>query len=140
MTPAKYLIDTSALARLMHDDGNAFGWDRVAEAGLIALCPIIEMEYFYSARSWDDREQNARDFASLFCWVPMDERMFRRANDVQEALTRKGQHRSAGPVDLLLAATAEQYDLTLLHRDRDFECVAAVTGQPLEWFGHERSA
>jgi predicted nucleic acid-binding protein len=54
---------------------------------------------------------------------------------VQELLTRKGQHRSAGAVDLVVAATAELQGLTLLHRDRDFDCIAAVTGQPLQWYG-----
>jgi predicted nucleic acid-binding protein len=38
-------------------------------------------------------------------------------------------------VDLVVAATAELQGLTLLHHDRDFECVAAVTGQPLQWYG-----
>jgi hypothetical protein len=37
--------------------------------------------------------------------------------------------RSAGSVDLVVAATAELQGLTLLYRDRDFECIAAVTGQ-----------
>jgi len=27
--------------------------------------------------------------------------------------------------------------LTLLHRDRDFESIAAVTGQALQWYGPE---
>jgi predicted nucleic acid-binding protein len=54
---------------------------------------------------------------------------------VQEALTKRGQHRSAGPVDLVVAATAELQGLTLLHHDRDFECIAAVTGQALQWYG-----
>jgi hypothetical protein len=49
------------------------------------------------------------------------------------SLTRKEQHRSAGAVDLVVTATAER--LTLLHRDRDVECIAAVTGQPLQWYG-----
>ena len=26
---------------------------------------------------------------------------------------------------------------TLLHRDRDFECIAAVTGQAHQWYGPE---
>jgi predicted nucleic acid-binding protein len=51
---------------------------------------------------------------------------------VQEALTERGQHRSAGPVDLMVAAAAELQGLTLLRRDRDFERIAAVTGQALE--------
>jgi len=25
--------------------------------------------------------------------------------------------------------------MTLLHRDRNFECIAAVTGQALQWYG-----
>jgi predicted nucleic acid-binding protein len=50
---------------------------------------------------------------------------------VQEQLTAKGEHRSAGPVDLLVAATAEESGLVLLHHDRDFEAIARVTGQPV---------
>jgi predicted nucleic acid-binding protein len=38
-------------------------------------------------------------------------------------------------VDLVAAATAGLQGLTLLHRDHDFECIAAVTGQPLQWYG-----
>jgi predicted nucleic acid-binding protein len=72
----------------------------------------------------------------LLCgWVPVDDRAYDRARQVQEALTKCGQHRGAGPVDLLVAATAELQGLTLLHRDRDFECIAAVTGQALQWHG-----
>lgn len=47
------------------------------------------------------------------------------------------QQRSAGAVDLVVAATAELQGLTLLRRDRDFECTAAVTGQALQWYGPE---
>lgn len=43
----------------------------------------------------------------------------------------KGEHRSAGPVDLLVAAAAEEAELTLLHHDRGFETVARTTGQPV---------
>jgi predicted nucleic acid-binding protein len=49
---------------------------------------------------------------------------------VQRLLTERGEHRSAGPVDLLLAAIAELSGLTLPHRDRDVETVAHITGQP----------
>jgi predicted nuclease of predicted toxin-antitoxin system len=67
--------------------------------------------------------------------VPVDDRAYDRAWRVQEILTQRGQHRSAGAVDLVVAATAELQGLTLLHRDRDFECIAAVTGQALQWYG-----
>ncbi|MEO3785237.1 PIN domain nuclease [Actinocorallia sp. B10E7] len=137
MNAAQYLIDTSALARFMRPDAGQYGWDQAAAAGLIAVCPITELEFFYSARSLADREQGIEDMRSLFGWTPIGDRAYDRAWKVQEALTRRGQHRSAGPVDLVLAATAELQGLTLLHRDRDFECIARITGQPLQWYGPE---
>ena len=140
MNAAQFLIDTSALARLLHDDAEQYGWDQAAAAGLIATCPVTELEFFYSARSAADRAQGIEDMRLLFGWVPVDDRAFDRAWQVQEALTERGQHRSAGPIDLVVAATAELQGLTLLHRDRDFECIAAVTGQALQWYGPARGS
>jgi predicted nucleic acid-binding protein len=75
--------------------------------------------------------------ALLVGWLPDDDRAHDRAWRVQEALTQRGQHRSAGPVDPVVAATAELQAHTLLHRERDFECIAAATGQALQWYGPE---
>jgi predicted nucleic acid-binding protein len=130
---AQFLIDTSALARLLRGHAEQYGWDQATAAGLIATCPITELEFFYSARSAADRAQGIEDVRLLFGRVPVDD----RAWQVQEILTQRGRHRSAGAVDLVVAATAELQGLTLLHRDRDFECIAAVTGQALQWYGPE---
>jgi hypothetical protein len=46
-----------------------------------------------------------------------------------QLLTETGKHRIAGPIDLLIAATAERQHLTVLCDDRDFETVASVTRQ-----------
>jgi predicted nucleic acid-binding protein len=139
VTAAQFLIDTSALARLMRPGAESFGWDQAAAAGLIAVCPITELEFFYSTRSAAGREpiweQSVADFRSLFGWVPVHDRAFARAWEVQGELTGQGQHRSAGPVDLVVAATAELHELTLLHHDRDFGVIARVTGQPVRWYG-----
>jgi predicted nucleic acid-binding protein len=135
VNPAQFLIDTSALARFMRGDAELYGWDQAAAAGLIAVCPITELEFFFSARSAADRAQGIEDMRLPFGLVPVDDRAYDRAWEVQGLLTTRGQHRSAGPVDLVVAATAELQGLTLLHHDRDFECVAAVTGQPLQWYG-----
>lgn len=137
MTPAQFLIDTSALARLMRPGAEAFGWDQAAAAGLIAICPITELEFFYSARSSADRERGIGDMRSLFGWVPVHDRAFARAWEVQGELTGRGQHRSAGPVDLVVAATAELHGLALVHHDRDFDVIAGVSGQPLHWYGSD---
>ncbi|MER5424596.1 PIN domain nuclease [Streptosporangium roseum] len=137
MSASQFLIDTSALARLMRGEAETYGWDRAVAAGLVAVCPITELEYFFSARSPADRERGIEDMRELFGWVPVDDRAYDRAWQVQGLLTAKGWHRGAGPVDLVVAATAELRGLTLLHRDHDFDCVAAVTGQPLQWYGPE---
>lgn len=63
----------------------------------------------------------------------MPDGIFERALEVQDGLMDRGAHRSAGSVDLLVAATAKAHGLTLLHYDRDFVQVAAVTGQKVQW-------
>lgn len=59
----------------------------------------------------------------------MPDGIHRRARVIQRELTAKGEHRSAGAVDLLVAAAAEEAGLTLLHYDRDSETIARTTGQ-----------
>ncbi|GAB4582770.1 PIN domain-containing protein [Nocardia sp. IFM 10818] len=135
MSAAQFLIDTSALVRLMRRTPDSLSWQHAAAAGLIAICPITELEFFYSARSMADRTKAIEDIQALFCWEPVDDHAYDRAWEVQGQLTQRGQLRSAGPVDLILAATAELRGLTLLHRDHDFDCIAAITGQPHQWFG-----
>jgi predicted nucleic acid-binding protein len=130
LTPALYLIDTSALFRIFRDKLRQAWSDQLA-AGVIAICPVVELEFLYSARSLSDRLEKLRLLHDLFGWVPMDERAWERAAEVQQLLTETGKHRAAGPVDLLIAATAERERLTMLCDDHDFETVAAVTGQPV---------
>jgi predicted nucleic acid-binding protein len=135
MMSAQFLVDTSALARFMLSGAKSFGWDEAVAAGLVAVCPITELEFCYSARSAKDRKAMIEDLRSAFGWVPVPDRAFARAEEVQAELTNLGQHRSAGPVDLVVAATAELFGLTLLHHDRDFTTIAGVTGQALRWYG-----
>ena len=75
------------------------------------------------------------DLRSAFSWVLVHDRAYARAWEVQGELASLGQHRGAGPVDLLPAATAELFGLTLLHHDQDFATIARVTGQALRWYG-----
>ena len=135
MKLADYLIDTSALVRLLRDpDVLDDRWEQTVTAGLVAVCPIVELEFLYTARSVADRAQLEEQLRAVFGWVEMPNRIYDRAAETQLELTARGTHRSAGAVDLLIAATAEYHGLSLLHYDRDFDQGrGAVTGQPMRW-------
>jgi len=55
-----------------------------------------------------------------------------RAVEVQTLLADRGQHQAPSIPDLLIAATAEISQLTVLHIDKDYELIAELTGQPTE--------
>lgn len=131
MSPALYLIDTSGLFRILQGELRKAWSDQLA-AGVIATCPIVELEFLYSARSLADRLEKQRLMHELLGWVPVHGGAYERAEQVQQLLTEAGAHRSAGPVDLLIAATAEYQRLTVLCDDRDYQTVATVTGQPVK--------
>jgi predicted nucleic acid-binding protein len=131
VTPAIYLIDTSGLFRILQGTLRKAWSDQLA-AGVIAVCPIVELEFLYSARSLADRLEKQRLMRDLFGWVAMSAGSYERADEVQQLLTEAGAHRSAGPVDLLIAATAERERLIVLCDDHDYETVATITGQPVK--------
>ena len=56
----------------------------------------------------------------------------RRALDTQAALAERGPHRVGWP-HLVTAAVAERHGVTLLHYRADYDLIAEVTGQPVEW-------
>ena len=130
MSPALYLIDTSGLFRILRDKIRQ-AWSEQLAAGVIATCPLVELEFLYSARSLADRREERRLLETVFGLVPMTDGVYERADEVQRELAETGRHRCAGPVDLIIAATAERQRLILLCDDRDFEVVASVTGQPV---------
>lgn len=133
MTPVSYLADTSAAARLLISDKFDEQWGPALSSGLIALCDLTELEILFAARSRSDRGAKQERLHQIFNWAPTPDGIFQRAREVQELLTGHGEHRSAGPVDLVVAAVAELSDLTLLHYDADFETIARHTHQRTRW-------
>lgn len=130
MSPSRFLIDTSGLFRILQQDARR-RWEDHLTAGVIAVCPVVELEFLYSARSLADRLDKVGLLREVFAYAPMWEGAYERAAEVQAILTRTGQHRSAGAIDLLIAATAERAGLAVLADDRDFSTIAQVTGQPI---------
>jgi len=132
VAPATHLIDNSVIART--------GKPLVAAAlepkvlgGLLASCSITDLEQLFSVRSGEEHRTRRADIALRYVRVPLDQRVFDRAVEVQGLLADKTQHRAASIPDLVVAAAAEQAELTVLHYDADFELIATVTGQQMEW-------
>lgn len=125
------MIDTSALARrnvVQVDDRLV---DLVAD-GLLARCGLVDLELLRGLPG-----RNVRAVAA-----GLDETLGRadvvtadldRAREVQAELATGGQHHGTAPADLVIAAVAERAGATLLHYDADFDRIAEVTGQPVEW-------
>ncbi|MBO0853186.1 MAG: PIN domain-containing protein [Nocardia sp.] len=125
-------MDTSAAARLGH------AAVRTVLSGLIAdraaaTCVTVDLEAGYSGRNFDDVQHIAQRRRALYINLPINETIADRAREVQLLMARKSQHRAAGIVDLLTAATAEFHDAVIVHYDNDFEHIAAITHQPHIW-------
>ena len=129
---ARYLADTSALARLRHlPVAELLG--PLIEAGLVATCGVIEFELAWAARTSAELDELRADRDAGDEWLATLDEDWRRALQVQAELWRSGQMRSVGLPDLLVAAVAEREQVTVLHYDADYDLVAQITGQPVRW-------
>ena len=129
---ATHLADTSALARLRHP------------AVAAVLGPLIEAGW------WPPAVSSSSNWAGLPAAAPSSTRCEPTGKQVTNGsppMTRTGTARlmcrprcgAAGSVravgfpDLLIAAVAERERVTLLHYDSDYDLIAQVTGQPMQW-------
>ena len=105
----------SALAR-MSTSPDAEKWSRLIELGQVRITTTTLLEIGHLARS--ERE-----------WSELVEA---RALEIQRIVLRGGRHRAPSVPDLLVAAVAEEADLTVLHADNDVDLITRTTGQPVE--------
>ena len=126
-----YLGDTSALARLTHP-AVAPRLAPLLESGLVARCTPTDLEAGYSSPS-PVAHRAMRRLRTAWPLATMDQPVLDRAVEVQDALADRSQQRGAKIADLLIAAAAETAGLVVLHYDHDFDLIADVTGQPVEW-------
>jgi len=127
-----WVVDTSALWRLdLASDSDR--WEDLVQRGLVQISSVTLLEVGHSARTAGEVRTWTMGrplglMPRLYLTPPAED----RAVQVQALLADQGQHRAPSVADLLLAAAAELARLTVLHVDKDFELIAAVTGQPVE--------
>lgn len=130
-TSAVWLIDKSALRPHVSSFAEVL-IPRIA-AGRVGVCLVTELEVGYSARSRQDFERIKQDVLAPLIPVMIPVAAEQRARDVQEQLVARGQHRAVAIPDLMVAAIAQIEGLTVLHYDRDFDLIADITNQSMEW-------
>lgn len=120
-----YLIDTSAIWRLLRDDQVRARWQEQVEIGAVGSCEPQRIEFRRSARNQDEYEEYQSMLGTLFPDVGVPKDVWRWIEAAQFRLAGVGALRALSPVDLLLCGTAAHHQLTILHDDRDFETAAA---------------
>lgn len=129
---AVYLADKSALTRRDTRPEASDVVEPLLLAGQIATCGIVDLELLCSAPDPATYAELAEALRAT-PRVPMTEAVVDRAIQVQAALAARPEHRSVPLPDLLIAACADSAGLTVLHYDADYERIASVTGQAVQW-------
>ena len=129
---ARYLADTSALARLHLAEVTSVLAPRI-EAGLVATLrgdrvrgPVVDVLA-------ERVRKRPRRPAAGYEWLTTEDIDWRRALDVQGILWATSRMRSVPLPDLLIAAVAERNRVTIVHYDADYDTIASITGQPTQW-------
>jgi predicted nucleic acid-binding protein len=126
------LADTSAWTNRHRDQSVEERFNDLVEDGEIAICEVVELELLMSARDGRDFAERREALEALPA-VSIEAPVWRRATDVLQLLAEEAplHHRRVKLPDLLVAAAAELASLVVVHYDRDFELIAAATGQPV---------
>jgi tRNA(fMet)-specific endonuclease VapC len=127
-----YLLDTNACIRILNDTSPSLIQRLASHApSEIRLCSIVKAELLYGARHSQQVEENLKLLARFFApfvSLPFNDRCAEHYGQIRTELARVGA--IIGPNDLLIAAIARPYDLTLV--THNLEEFGRVTGLRLE--------
>lgn len=120
----RYLLDSSALWRILRDATLRAAWASVVTVGAVGSCQPQRVEFRRSARTADEYEQMSAMFDQLYPDTAVPKSAWRWIESAQYRLLRNGAHRALPAVDLLICATAAHHGLVVLHDDNDFATAA----------------
>jgi predicted nucleic acid-binding protein len=127
-----FLADTSAYTVARRSSTAEKRLRTLAADGTLATFVTVDLGLGYSARDPSEHQGIFRIRGQLVQLASVDE-IALRAREVQALMAARSQHRAAGVMDLLTAAAAEHYGASVLHYDADFDHIAVVTGQSVDW-------
>lgn len=138
MAGAVYLADTSVYVLRRRSASVRQRFEALLAEGRLAVCQMAALEYLNNAPDPAGYEiiwgalQGQR-------WIDVTAAAMDRAMEVHRALATTSQHRNFRLPDLIIAATAELAGATVLHYDEDYDRIAKITGQPVEWVAEKGS-
>ncbi|UUN27622.1 PIN domain-containing protein [Streptomyces sp. FIT100] len=119
-----YLLDSSALWRLLRDERLRSAWRETAMDGDIRSCYPQRAEFLKSARDLTEYEERSSMFDDLYEDASLPKGAAQWVGGLQRRAAERGAHQALSAVDLLVCATAAHHGLIVLHDDKDFVTAA----------------
>jgi predicted nucleic acid-binding protein len=132
MAGAIYLADTSVYVLQGRHPQVRQRFEALLTEGRLAACQMTALEYLNNAPDPKSYEVLWRAMHG-HRWMDVTTQAMDRALEVHRRLAEAGQHRHFRLPDLIIAATAEVHGATVLHYDADYDCIARITNQAMEW-------
>ncbi|UQT61640.1 PIN domain-containing protein [Streptomyces durmitorensis] len=117
---SRYLLDSSALWRILRDDALAAKWREAAADGDIRSCYPQRAEFLMSARNCKQYEAYRALLSDLYADGSVPKGAAKWIGAVQLRAAEKGAHKALSAVGLQICATAAHHGLIVLHDDNDF--------------------
>jgi predicted nucleic acid-binding protein len=133
-----YLADTSVYVLQGRHPHVRQRFESLLAEGRLAACQMTTLEYLNNAP--DPKGYEVLHRAMLgHRWLDVTREAMDRALEVHRSLARTSHHRNFRLPDLIIAATAEVHGATVLHYDADYDLIARITNQPVEWVAEKGS-
>jgi predicted nucleic acid-binding protein len=124
---SRYLVDNSVLQRLPRSSKVQNAVTAILDADHeLCCCALTLDEFAFSARSADEHIDGSRRLRSSFLYLPASPLTDQVVIDIRGSLWQAGKGRSAGVIDVTIAAAAVSFDATVLHYDSDFDHIVDV--------------
>jgi predicted nucleic acid-binding protein len=138
MAGAIYLADTSVYVLQGRHPLVRRRFASLLTEGRLAACQMTALEYLNNA---PDPKGYEALWGAIHAqrWLDVTAEAMDRALEVHRRLAETSQHRHFRLPDLIIAATAEANGAAVLHYDADYDRIARVTGQPVEWVAEKGS-
>lgn len=133
-----YLADTSVYVLQGRHPQVRRRFETLLAEGRLAACHMTTLEFLNNAadpKSYETLWQVMHGHR----WIDVTTRAMDRALAIHRTMAAKSQHRHFRLPNLIIAAAAEEHGATVLHYDADYDRIAAITSQPIEWIAPKGS-